>query len=136
MVLRLRTQAPRWEKGKCYGNPPGPEDDVFFDNSEDGYEDQTEEGVEFCNGTVDGEVCGIREECMLFALVNNCREGVWGGLNENDRKMMRKIWKWPGGAEPHPEWRWRSREELQALYNALPPRAKEEEDSDDEPETE
>lgn len=106
MVLRLRLAAPAWERAKCLGQATGPEMDPWFDNEDYGYENQQELGQEICNGEVDGVVCPIREACLLFALTNNERYGVWGGTSEADRRAIRKAWPWPGGSEPHEEWRW------------------------------
>lgn len=106
MVLRLRMPAPDWRKGKCLGQATGPAFDPWFDNEEYGYENQQELGLEICNGTTDGTPCPIREDCLLFALVNNERFGVWGGTSEIDRRAIRKMWPWPGGSEPHEQWTW------------------------------
>lgn len=118
MVLKLRKEAPSWLDAKCLGDPPTPENDVWFDNSEDGYEDQTAEGLDFCNGTVDDKVCPMREGCLLFALVNNERLGVWGGTSEADRRAIRKMWPWKGGNVPRPEWKWYPAGEVAALLPA------------------
>jgi hypothetical protein len=111
MVLRLRREAPRWELAKCADTHPVASDDPWFDNSDEdsgGYEDITEEGRDFCNGVLDGVVCPIRHQCLVFALVNNERQGVWGGTSEADRKAIRKKWPWRHslGDQPHPEWKW------------------------------
>lgn len=106
MVLRLRTLAPDWQKAKCLSAAAGPDDDLWFDNSEYGYENNQDLGTEICNGDIDGTACPIRAECLEFALVNNERYGVWGGTSEIDRRAIRKMWSWPGGAEPHPQWTW------------------------------
>jgi hypothetical protein len=106
MVLHLRQEAPDWTSAKCLGQATGPDNDPWFDNEADGFSNDTEEAREFCNGTVDGRVCPIRERCLLFALVNNERFGVWGGTSEVDRRAIRKMWPWPGGSDPHPEWTW------------------------------
>lgn len=112
MVLNLRLPAPsRWQAAKCLGkvrrDSNGELDDPFFEDDED--EESTwdpQDALDFCNGTIDGNVCPIREQCLLFALTNNERMGVWGGMSEKDRKAMRKMWPWKGGREPRPEWKW------------------------------
>lgn len=138
MVLKLRMAAPDWSRGKCYGIQPPPGNDPWFDNTEEGYTDLTDEGVGYCNGTDDGVACPLREECLRFALVNNEKAGVWGGMKEADRRIVRKLWPWDprNPAEPHPEWYWRPSEQLQVLYRkrfgkaAPPPEIEEDEDED------
>ena len=105
MVLRLRLPPPgNWANAKCLGRVKRTEDgkveDPFFE------EDDFNEAVDFCNGEADGEVCEIRHDCLIFALTNNERMGVWGGMSVQDRKAVRKIWPWQGGKEPHPRWKW------------------------------
>lgn len=80
--------------------------DPFF--SED--EIDTEEAVNFCNGEADGVICPIREQCLLFALTNNERFGVWGGCNELTRKAIRKKFPSKGGKRNN-QWQWMSEEE-------------------------
>lgn len=106
MVLRLRRDAPDWARGLCLQQATGPDFDPWFDNSDDGYDNQTDLGLEICNGTEDTPACPIRNECLIFALVNNERFGVYGGTSEADRRAIRKAWPWPGGSDPHPEWKW------------------------------
>lgn len=88
--------------------------------------------VDFCNGTSDGAVCPIRAECLLFALTNNCKIGVWGGTTPVTRRALRKVWPLRRGKEPRPEWHWMSEESAIAMVNGeLPP---EDDDDDDEDE--
>lgn len=114
MVLRLRGEAPNWERANCLGTAPvrqpGEEDvyDAWFD------EDDPEPAMGICNGAYGGTVCPIRDKCLQFALYNNEKYGVWGGMSEGDRKIMRRIWRWNSRLDgPRPEWMWRSPEELQ-----------------------
>lgn len=135
IVLRLRRAAPDWTKGKCLGQATGPDFDPWSDNEEYGYENQQELGLGICNGTEDGIVCPLRNECLLFALVNNERFGVWGGTSEIDRRALRKMWPWDSSnpSEPRPEWQWYAPGEVARL---LPSKGRaalnEEEDDDDE----
>jgi hypothetical protein len=118
MVLRLRQASPDWNQAKCAGMATGEANDPWFDNSqEDGGLDETEEARDLCNGVADGVVCPLREACLIFAALNNERYGVWGGMTESDRRLMRKIYPWDSKnpSEPHPEWRWYSSDELQEL---------------------
>lgn len=34
--------------------------------------------------------CPVREACLNFALVTRQDDGVWGGLDENERKRVRR----------------------------------------------
>lgn len=108
MVLKLREPAPgNWRKAKCLGITASTGNDPFFD-------EDTGPAVEFCNGTADGKVCPIRNECLLFALVNNCKEGVWGGCDELTRKAIRKKWPMKSRQGVRPEWRWMERDQALA----------------------
>jgi WhiB family redox-sensing transcriptional regulator len=33
--------------------------------------------------------CGVRAECLQYALVNNEKFGVWGGVSERGRRTMK-----------------------------------------------
>lgn len=106
MVLRLRVPAPnKWAGAKCLGQvsknqETGEVIDPWFD------EDDQEEAVNFCNGEADGVVCPIRHDCLIFALVNNERRGIWGGMGERDRKALRKISPWKARQGINPDWQW------------------------------
>ena len=119
MVLRLRVPAPgNWEEAKCRGQVqrlPGDDDiyDPFF--LEDDADQQ--DARDFCNGTIDGVQCPIRDACLIFALTNNERFGTYGGMSEIARKALRKRWPWRGGKEPRPEWRWMPQEEALSLVS-------------------
>lgn len=104
MVLRLRYPAPNsWRDAKCRDLPVSREYDPFF-------QDDSSDAEDFCNGEFDNTPCPIRHECLLFALTNNEKHGVWGGSNEITRKAIRKRWPLKG-REPRPEWQWLSEEE-------------------------
>lgn len=130
MVLRLRVPAPgQWERAKCSGqvrpDPSGGDPyDPFFPEMPGDEAD----AVDFCNGTIDGIRCPVRDECLIFALTNNERFGVWGGMTELARKALRKRWPWRGGKLPRPEWQWFTTEDALALVS---PEELAEEDSDD-----
>ena len=116
MVLRLRVPAPNnWEGAKCADQVRielGEEIpyDPFFPEDDDGHHDYRAErdAVDFCNGTIDGNQCPLRDGCLEYALTNNERFGVWGGMTELGRKALRKRWPWRGGKLPRPEWEWYS----------------------------
>src|SRR6185437_3414988 len=104
MVLRLRDPAPgNWGKAKCLGLDISADNDPFFD-------DDPEPAMEFCNGTADGKICPIRDQCLQFAIVNSCREGVWGGCDEATRKAIRRTWPMGRDGAVRPEWVWMDRE--------------------------
>lgn len=119
MVLRLRRPAPgAWQHAKCVNQVqrlPGDDDvyDPFFPEMPADEED----AVDFCNGTIDRLPCRVRDECLLFALTNNERFGVWGGMTELARKALRKKWPWRGGKLPRPEWTWMPTHEAISLVD-------------------
>jgi hypothetical protein len=115
MVLHLRGNAPDWEGANCLGSAPrrqpGEEEvyDPWFDEEDPG------PVLSICNGEEGWPVCPLRQKCLEFALYNNEKYGVWGGMSESDRKAMRKIWRWSSKLDgPRPEWVWMSHEDLQA----------------------
>lgn len=135
MVLHLRQAAPNnWEGAKCHDQVrrlPGDElvYDPFFHEDEDGHHDPVAEqdAKDFCNGTIDEVVCPLRDGCLAYALTNNERYGVWGGMDEVSRKALRKRWPWRGGKKPRPEWTWMTTGDAIALVS---PEDLAEEDSD------
>jgi WhiB family redox-sensing transcriptional regulator len=34
-------------------------------------------------------VCGVREECLEYALSHDERFGIWGGMSERERRLLR-----------------------------------------------
>jgi hypothetical protein len=105
MVLKLRTPAPdNWKGAKCLGqvykDESGEVRDPWFS------EDDQEEAVTFCNGEADGIVCPIRQACLEFALRNNEKAGVWGGMGEKDRKALRKKFPWKAKQVENAGWIW------------------------------
>ena len=43
----------------------------------------TREAKRVCTG------CAVRAECLEFALTNDERFGIWGGLSERERRLLR-----------------------------------------------
>lgn len=37
------------------------------------------------------QACEVREECLEYALANDERFGIWGGLSERERRRLRRI---------------------------------------------
>jgi hypothetical protein len=121
MVLKLRTPAPgAWEQAKCDGK--------LADTSYDPWFEDMDEALDFCNGTWDGDTCPIRHECLLYALTNNERYGVWGGTSELTRRAIRKRWPLKG-REPRPEWQWMT--EQDAITGLAPEQLAEDDDDED-----
>lgn len=65
----------------CLGQDP----ELFFPIGSSGEAlEQTEEAKRVCRS------CGVREECLAAALENKSTQGVWGGSDEGERKLLRK----------------------------------------------
>jgi hypothetical protein len=123
MVLRLRIPPPdRWRDAKCLG--------VAWTGDDPWFEDMPE-ALEFCNGTADGVICPAREGCLLFALTNNLKEGVWGGASELTRKALRKRWPLTSRV-PRPEWHWMTEEDALRGVRLADLLAEEDDDDEDE----
>jgi Transcription factor WhiB len=117
VVLRLRVPAPgNWQQAKCRGQVQRlPDDDDIYDPFFLEEDEDEQDALDYCNGAIDGVTCPIRDACLLFALTNNERFGVWGGMSELARRALRRRWPWRGGKEPRPEWRWMGQEEALSL---------------------
>jgi WhiB family redox-sensing transcriptional regulator len=35
--------------------------------------------------------CNVREECLEYALANDERFGIWGGLSERERRRLKRL---------------------------------------------
>jgi transcription factor WhiB len=105
MVLWPRQHAPDWDLAKCAGM-------IETRDDEDPWFKDEQAALSFCNS--ESEPCPIREQCLIFALMNNCSTGVYGGMSELDRKALRKMYplrrsyKVDGVTtwDPRPEWKW------------------------------
>lgn len=62
------------DRPACFGIDPN----VFFPVSEE----EAGPALAFCNA------CGIRSECLAWALKNGERYGVWGGMTEQQRRRL------------------------------------------------
>jgi len=38
--------------------------------------------------------CDVKQECLEYALTNDERFGIWGGLSERERRRLRKQAVW------------------------------------------
>ena len=115
-----------WEKAKCADMPVSRTYDPFYSDDEE----ETVDAVDFCNGTIDGQICPVREHCLLFALTNNEKYGVWGGTNEITRKAIRKRYPPKRGNETRDEWTWM--EEKEALKGLKKDQLLKEQEQEDE----
>ncbi|MBV7364118.1 WhiB family transcriptional regulator [Actinomycetaceae bacterium TAE3-ERU4] len=37
------------------------------------------------------EMCDVRQECLEYALANDERFGIWGGLSERERRKLKRM---------------------------------------------
>lgn len=86
------------EEGECYRhpNPKLWHPDIFDDDGEEWFDDGTiweafgdtsqfyEEARTLC------EACPVREECVLHALAEKERFGMWGGLTPIERRRIER----------------------------------------------
>lgn len=49
--------------------------------------EQTEQAKAVC------ATCSVAEECLIFAVTTNQEYGVWGGLDEDERRDVRRRWR-------------------------------------------
>jgi WhiB family redox-sensing transcriptional regulator len=38
------------------------------------------------------ETCPVKQPCLEFALLTNQDSGVWGGMSEDERRKLRRVW--------------------------------------------
>jgi predicted Fe-S protein YdhL (DUF1289 family) len=78
LFIHLLDEAADWrERAVCAQTDP----DAFF--PEKGQ--STREAKRVCAG------CEVRSECLQYALDNDERFGVWGGLSERERRAWRRV---------------------------------------------
>jgi hypothetical protein len=120
IVLRLRVPAPgNWQGAKCHIVEVNRDYDPWFLEEDATVEERAaaeQEAKTFCNGDIDGDVCQIRHECLIFSLTNNEKFGVWGGTNPLTRKAIRRQWPLRSGKVPRPEWHFMTEQEALALH--------------------
>lgn len=77
-------------EAKCRQFPtPSHGNDPWFEDKE--------EAKDVCNGISDGVVCPRRAQCLHMAMVNYESYGIWGGMTEVERRILRVLY--PG--EPY-----------------------------------
>ena len=37
-------------------------------------------------------ICPVAADCLEYALETNQRSGIWGGINEDERRSLRRKW--------------------------------------------
>lgn len=37
--------------------------------------------------------CPVAQECLIFAVTTNQEYGIWGGLDEEERREVRRAWR-------------------------------------------
>lgn len=73
---------PAWtEDAACASTDP----DGFFPEKGG----STREFKKVCNGTTQHPACPVRDDCLAYALDNDERFGIWGGLSERERRKLR-----------------------------------------------
>jgi len=73
----MDADAPGWqERALCAETDP----EAFFPEKGG----STREAKKICTG------CEVRAECLEYALANDERFGIWGGLSERERRRLRR----------------------------------------------
>ncbi|MGH3666030.1 MAG: WhiB family transcriptional regulator [Egibacteraceae bacterium] len=75
-VLQIET-LPWADQAKCLQAEP----DTFFPEKGG----STREAKRICAG------CPVRVECLEYALANDERFGIWGGLSERERRRLKRL---------------------------------------------
>lgn len=74
------------DRGKCYDHP---DPDMWFPEKDEGPK-RVQEAVAICNGQKDGVPCPVLDQCAEWGIRRE-RFGVWGGLTERQRNMIREA---------------------------------------------
>lgn len=40
--------------------------------------------------------CPVTTECLAWAMETNQQNGIWGGKTEDERRVLRRKWRWTG----------------------------------------
>ena len=96
--MNLRTGAPRWfnednpeKEAKCVKFPATRDyDPWYWERTDPDEPDESIDAKKICNGTDDGRPCPLLSLCLEFAMVNNERHGIWGGMDSDERAKLRK----------------------------------------------
>ncbi len=83
MSLAIRTETEQWQlKAACRG----PQSRVFFPPAHFERKDETLEREDRAKAIC--STCAVRQECLDYALRIREQHGIWGGLNENERRVL------------------------------------------------
>ncbi len=75
--MGLEAEAQSWQEGAlCAETDP----EAFFPEKGG----STREAKKICTG------CEVKAECLEYALANDERFGIWGGLSERERRRLRR----------------------------------------------
>jgi hypothetical protein len=96
VVIQSRTTPPDWtdedgggyEGALCRKFPISRDSDGIVRN--DGWFQDSENALAVCNGEFTDEPCPMRRSCLLWALVNNDSNGVFGGMTAPQRRWIRR----------------------------------------------
>lgn len=76
--LPLYDETTAWmEHAKCLDADP----EAFFPEKGG----STREAKRICTS------CAVREECLEYALANDERFGIWGGMSERERRRLKRL---------------------------------------------
>ena len=84
MAERMREQPnPSWQdEAECWGEDTG----LFF--APNYFEKRAEKDAREAEAKVLCARCPVREDCLAYALRMHETHGVWGGLNELERRQL------------------------------------------------
>jgi WhiB family redox-sensing transcriptional regulator len=75
----------RWQSWRGRAACRDADTNLFFPAGETGEaEAQIVEAKAIC------ATCPVREQCLEFAISSNQRDGIWGGLDETERRRVRR----------------------------------------------
>lgn len=46
--------------------------------------------------------CQVRDDCLKYAMDNNFKDGIWGGMSERQRRAYRRSYQRPVFVKPFP----------------------------------
>ena len=78
------------QRSKCRGMHGEEPNDPFFPTKGGSALIVARMAKAVCNGEDGYPVCPVRQECLLSAMENGERFGIWGGRSERERQKLRK----------------------------------------------